>query len=164
MDEQVLEVEKAALEAFARGVNFPAQLLTVGPGSANHWNEWILQEVQHKMGLAPKLRPVCDALTTIFLRPMLERIKDRVTSWDLDPSEIRLGFDLDFLTSKPDQSAQALQAWAQGIVGREGAAQMLKVPESWLLPIPDRMTEYEHWELATGSKGARTPRWTVTAS
>ena len=154
VDEYVLEVEKAALEAFARGVNFPAQLLTVGPGSANHWNEWILQEVQHKMGLAPKLRPVCDALTTIFLRPMLERIKDRVTSWDLDPSEIRLGFDLDFLTSKPDQSAQALQAWAQGIVGREGAAQMLKVPESWLLPIPDGMTEYEHWELATGSKGA----------
>ena len=32
VDEQVLEVEKAALEAFARGVNFPAQLLTVGPG------------------------------------------------------------------------------------------------------------------------------------
>ena len=58
------------------------------------------------------------------------------------------------LTASADQSAQALQAWAQGIVGREGAAQMLKVPESWLLPIPDGMTEYEHWELATGSKGA----------
>lgn len=154
IDEGVIEVEKAALEAFARGVNFPAQLLTVGPGAANHWNEWLLQESQHKMGLAPKLLPVCEAITAVYYRPTLRKMRERIASWDVDPEKVRVGFDMSFLTQKPDQSSQALAGWMQGVLSLEGVAELLKVPKSSLMVIPDGMTEYEHWELASGSKGA----------
>ena len=152
IDGESIQVEEKALEAFARAVNFPAQLLTVGPGAANHWNEWVLQEVQHQMGLAPKLQPVCNDLTTFYLRPMVAGVKDRVGQWDTDPSRIRVGYDMTYLTSKPDKTANVLSAWTSGLIDRDEAADILGIERP--LPVPEGMDPYEHWELATGKPGA----------
>ena len=152
IDEQALRVEEKAIDAFARAVNFPSQLLVNGPGSANHWNEWVLQEVQHKMGLAPKLRPVCNDLTVFYLRPMVQRVKDRIGQWEVDGQRIRVGFDMSYLTQKPDMTAQILQAWQSGVASREEVANALGIERT--LSIPDGMDPYEHWELATGKPGA----------
>lgn len=152
VDGGVLEIERTALEAFARAVNFPAQLLTLGPGSANHWNEWVLQEVQHKMGLAPKLTPVCADITAAYFRPMVERVKGRVGSWDVDPERVRVHFDMSFLTASPDNTGQVIEAWRLGLIEREEAAEKLGIDKPLELPIG--LSEFEMWELATGSKGA----------
>jgi hypothetical protein len=154
IDGGALQVEDKALEAFARSVNFPAQLLTVGPGGANHWNEWLLQDVQHKMGLAPKLLPVCADITEFFYRPMLHQIKNRVGSWTINPDRVRVGFDMSFLTKKPDTTSQAMEAYRLGIVSREQVAEMLSIPADRMLEVPTGLGEYEHWQLATGGKGA----------
>ncbi len=152
IDSGAIQVEDKALEAFARAVNFPAQLLTLGPGAANHWNEWLLQESQHKMGLAPKMLPVCNDITEFYLRPMVARIRNRVGSWDIRPDAVRVGFDMSFLTKKPDLSGQALEAYRLGIISREEVNDQLGISKP--LEIPVGLSEYEHWELATGSKGA----------
>lgn len=152
IDGGALQVEEKALEAFARSVNFPAQLLTMGPGAANHWNEWLLQDVQHKMGLAPKLVPVCNDITEFYFRPMLRNIKNRVGSWNVNPDRVRVSFDMSFLTKKPDTTSQAMEAYRLGIASRDQVAQMLGIDDQMV--IPTGLSEYEHWELATGGKGA----------
>ncbi len=152
IDGGALQVEEKALEAFARSVNFPAQLLTMGPGAANHWNEWLLQDVQHKMGLAPKLVPVCNDITEFYFRPMLRNIKNRVGSWNVNPDRVRVSFDMSFLTKKPDTTSQAMEAYRLGIASRAQVAEMLGIDDQMV--IPTGLSEYEHWELATGGKGA----------
>jgi hypothetical protein len=152
IDGGALQVEEKALEAFARSVNFPAQLLTMGPGAANHWNEWLLQDVQHKMGLAPKLVPVCNDITEFYFRPMLRNIKNRVGSWNVNPDRVRVSFDMSFLTKKPDTTSQAMEAYRLGIASRDQVADMLGIDDQMV--IPTGLSEYEHWELATGGKGA----------
>jgi len=152
IDQNAMAVEEKALEAFARAVNFPAQLLTMGPGAANHWNEWLLQESQHKMGLAPKMMPVCNDITEFYLRPMVAKIRNRVGSWDMRPDNVRVGFDMTFLTKKPDLSSSAMEAYRLGLISRDEVADSLGITKP--LDIPVGLSEYEHWELATGSKGA----------
>lgn len=152
IDAGSIQVEDKALEAFARGVNFPAQLLINGPGSANHWNEWVLQDVQHRTGLAPKITPVCDDITVAYLRPMVQVLNGQVGSWNKDPRRVRVGFDMSYLTQKPDLTAQLMEAWRAGIASREEVADALGIKE--LLQVPVGLSEYEHWELASGSKGA----------
>ena len=152
IDEMSMKMEDKAIEGFARDVNFPAQLLTTGPGSSNHWNEWILQEIQQKMGLAPKLNPVCSDITTIYFRPAIRLLKNRVGSWDVDPARCRLEPDYTFLTSKPEKASKAFEAYRLGLIGREEA--ILEMGFKELLPIPIGLGEYEHWELASGNKGA----------
>jgi len=152
IDQYAMAMEEKAIEAFSRDVNFPAQLLTSGPGAANHWNEWILQEVQQKMGLAPKLNPVCADITSIYFRPAVRAMRNRVGSWDMDPARVRLEPDYTFLTSKPDKAAKAIEAYRSGAIGREEMVDELGF--SQLMELPDGLSEYEHWQIVTGRPGA----------
>lgn len=152
IDERAMEMETAGIEGFARDVNFPAQLLTKGPGEANHWNEWILQEVQQKMGLAPKLMPVAADVTTVYYRPMVARVRHQLGAWDVDPQRVRLAPDYSFLTAKPDKAANALVAYRDGIIDRAEALEALGYDD--LMELPQGLTEYEHWQISTGRPGA----------
>ena len=155
IDSTALQVEEKALESFARSVNFPAQLLTNGPGSANHWNEWLLEEAQRKMGLSPKLVPVCADITVAFLRPMAQLAARKIGDFDAQRiNKYRVGFDTTFLTSKPDNTSQLMTAWSQGVIDREAVIDGLGLPQDSMLEIPDGMQEYTHWQLATQKPGA----------
>ena len=66
-------------------------------------------------------------------------MRERIASWDVVPERVRVGFDMSFLTQKPDQSSQALAGWAQGVLSLNGVAELLKVPKSSLAVIPDGM-------------------------
>lgn len=155
IDSTSLQVEDKALEAFSRSVNFPAQLLTNGPGSSNHWNEWLLEESQRKMGLSPKMRPACDDVTQAYYRPMLSLARERIGDLEgIELHRVRVGFDTSFLTSQPDNTAQLLQAWGNGVIKREYIVEALNLPEEAILDIPEGMAEYAHWELATNKPGA----------
>lgn len=147
IDEVAISVERRAIEAFARAVNFPAQLLVSGPGSANHWNEWVLQEVQHKTGLAPKLIPVCADISSVYLRPVVAKLKQRIRSWDVPPDRVRVWFDLSFIAKQPDVTGAMLEAWRLGIATRDEVAERLGLKS--VMEVPSGVTEYEHWVAAT---------------
>ena len=152
IDQWAVPMEDKGIEGFARDVNFPAKLLTEGAGNSNHWNEWLLQEVQQKMGLAPKLVPVCADITTIYLRPMVAQVRNRIGTWDKDPARLRVAADYSFLASKPDKAGKALEAYRAGVIDREECMAELgyKAP----LELPKGLTEYEHWQIAVGRPGA----------
>lgn len=152
IDEHAMPMEDKGIEGFARDVNFPAQLLTSGPGTSNHWNEWLLAEIQQKMGLAPKLVPVCADITTIYFRPMVRQIRNRVGNWDIDPARVRIAPDYSFLASKPDKAGKAIEAYRNGVIAREEC--MAELGFSQPMELPWGLDEYEHWQVVTGRPGA----------
>jgi hypothetical protein len=152
IDQYAIPMEDKGIEGFARDVNFPAQLLTSGPGTSNHWNEWLLAEIQQKMGLAPKLIPVCADITTIYYRPMVRQIRNRVGSWDVDPARTRVAPDYSFLASKPDKAGKAIEAYRAGIIDRDECMTELGYKEQF--ELPKGLTEYEHWQIVNGRPGA----------
>lgn len=155
IDMGALEGERVALEGFARDVNFPQQLLTFGPGSANHWNEFLMQETAVKLSLAPKLQPVCNDVLVFHLIPMIHRFRSSLTEWrrSVDPRHVKIEFDLSFLLRRPSQVMELFRAYELGIATREQVAEELGLKGD-LLAIPNGMSAYEHWELATPGKGA----------
>ena len=151
VDSGTMDVQEKAIEGFARAVNFPQQLLTEGPGAANHWNEYLLQETQVKTGLSPKLIPVCTDIYNCFYRPVLMKLRDSHSAFTLNPDNVRINYDLDFLLRRPSRLGELMEAYRLGIVTREAIVEELGENP---LDIPEGLSEYEHWELATGNKGA----------
>lgn len=152
IDPSAMEAERAATAGFARAVNFPEQLLTAGPGAANHWNEYLLQETQVKLGLVPKLKPVCEDITRFYLAERVEELSRRLPDWNYDSRRVRVAFDTSFLLRRPARTSEMMEAYRLGIATRLEVAEELGITD--MMVIPDGLSEYEHWELATGSKGA----------
>lgn len=155
IDPMTLEAERVAIEGFARDVNFPQQLLTFGPGAANHWNEFMMQEVAVKLALAPKLQPVCNDVLVMHLQPMIARFRENLTEWrrSVDPRHVRVEFDLSFLLRRPSQVMEMIRCYELGIATRQQVAEEMGL-QGEMLTLPNGMSEYEHWELATNGKGA----------
>lgn len=155
LDPMTLEAERVAIEGFARDVNFPQQLLTFGPGAANHWNEFMMQEVAVKLALAPKLQPVCNDVLVMHLQPMIARFRQELTEWrrSVDPRHVRVEFDLSFLLRRPSQVMEMIRCYELGIATRQQVAEEIGL-KGEVLPLPNGMSEYEHWELSTNGKGA----------
>lgn len=155
MDPTSLEAERIGIEGFARAVNFPQQLLTQGPGAANHWNEFLTQETAVKVFLAPKLQPVCDDILVFHLQGLIEQFRAGLTEWrrHVDPRHIRVEYDLSFLLRRPSKTNEMIQAWINGIATRQQVADELGI-EGEILPLPNGLSEFEMWELATMGKGA----------
>jgi hypothetical protein len=155
IDPSALEGERIAIEGFARAVNFPQQLLTQGPGAANHWNEFLVQETAVKLSLAPKLQPVCDDVLVFHLRPMIEQFRRSLTEWrrSVDPRHVKVEFDLSFLLRRPSQVTEMLEAYRLGIATRQEVADELGL-KGEVLTLPNGLSEFEMWELATMGKGA----------
>ena len=155
MDPTSLEAERIGIEGFARAVNFPQQLLVQGPGAANHWNEFLTQETAVKVFLAPKLQPICNDILTFHLQGMIERFRHGLTEWrrSVDPRHIIVEYDLSFLLRRPSKTTEMMEAYRLGIATRQQVADELGI-EGDILPLPNGLSEFEMWELATMGKGA----------
>lgn len=155
IDPTALEGETKAIEGFARSVNFPQQLLTMGPGSSNHWNEFLTAELAVKIFLAPKLNPICNDVADMHLRPMINQFRQNMQSWEsVDPRHVKVEFDMSFLLRRPKMLSEMFEAYRLGLVTRDVVIAEAGQPKEALLAIPVGMSEYEHWETATGGKGA----------
>lgn len=70
-DELAIRLREEAIRRFATGLEIPAEIL-LGLGDTNHWGAWALTSEAIRLGIEPKLATVSHALTTQWLRPMLE--------------------------------------------------------------------------------------------
>ncbi|MFF2612364.1 hypothetical protein [Kitasatospora sp. NPDC058046] len=70
-DEFALKLRGEAIRRFAIGSEIPAEIL-LGMGDVNHWGAWALTSEAIRLGIEPKLKTVSRALTTQWLRPLLE--------------------------------------------------------------------------------------------
>jgi hypothetical protein len=92
-DEIAIRLREEAIRRFANGLEIPAEILT-GLSEVNHWGVWQLSQEAIRLGIEPRLADVCHALTTQWLRPLLdtERLPDAgewLVWYDTSPLRVR---------------------------------------------------------------------------
>jgi hypothetical protein len=114
LDPRTFEARREALECIARGLDPPQKIIVSGPGEANHWGDWALDEAFVKTSLSPVLDTICHGdLTEATLHPML-RWYAQTKGWAGNPEDWRMGYDAVDLIVHPDRAAVSVDIWSKG--------------------------------------------------
>ncbi|MGX1514023.1 hypothetical protein [Streptomyces collinus] len=108
-DELALKLREEAIRRFATGLEIPAEIL-LGMGGVNHWGQWALTSEAIRLGIEPKLAAVSHALTTQWLRPMLEA--EGVQDWH----RYMVWYDTSPLRVRTNRSETALKLYELGAI------------------------------------------------
>lgn len=101
-DELAIRLREESIRRFANSVEIPAEIL-LGQGDVNHWTAWALKEEAIKLGVEPRLATVAHALTTSWLRPILE---DEGTP---EAGEVMVWYDTSPLRVRANRAQTALE-------------------------------------------------------
>ncbi|MEH0579097.1 MULTISPECIES: hypothetical protein [Streptomyces] len=113
-DELALKLRDEAIRRFANGLEVPAEIL-LGLSDANHWSAWAISAEAVRLGVEPRLAIVCHALTTQWLRPLLE---DEAVE---DPDEWLVWYDTSQLRVQANRAQTALEAFQAGLISAAAA-------------------------------------------
>lgn len=106
-DELAITLREEAIRRFAAGLDTPAEVL-LGMADVNHWGQWFLQEEAISLAVEPRLGLVSDALTTQWLRPLLDVP---------DVEELVVWFDSSQLRVRSNRPQTALEVQRAGGIG-----------------------------------------------
>ncbi|WP_433341711.1 hypothetical protein [Streptomyces sp. CA-253872] len=109
-DELAIRLREEAIRRFANGLDTPAEIL-LGLGDTNHWGAWALKEEAVTLGVQPRLDVVTHALTTQWLRPLLDA--ERVE----DAHRYIVATDTSNLRVRGNRSQTALEVYQAGGIG-----------------------------------------------
>ncbi|EMF20406.1 hypothetical protein H114_32724 [Streptomyces gancidicus BKS 13-15] len=113
-DDLAIRLREEAIRRFANGLEVPAEIL-LGLGDANHWSAWALTAEAIRLGVEPRLAIICHALTTQWLRPLLE-------DDDADDAEDYLvWYDTSGLRVQANRAQTALEAFKAGLISAAAA-------------------------------------------
>ncbi|QBZ73496.1 portal protein [Streptomyces phage Mischief19] len=122
-DAVAIQLRDEAIRRFATGADVPAEVL-LGLGDSNHWSAWALTAEALRTGAEPRLGLVCNALTTEWLRPILE------SEGEADADEILVWFDTASLRTASNKAASALEAFKEGLISPAAARRELGFTEA----------------------------------
>lgn len=122
-DAMALQLRDEAVRRFAAGADVPAEIL-MGLGDASHWGAWAITAEALRMGAEPKLALVCQALTSEWLRPILE------SEGVADANEWMVWYDTSGLRSSSNKGASALEAYKIGLINGPAARRELGFTEA----------------------------------
>ncbi|MGW4731823.1 hypothetical protein ACWEQC_22115 [Streptomyces shenzhenensis] len=112
-DELALKLRDEAIRRFATGLDVPAEIV-LGMNALNHWGVWAMKEEAITLGVQPRLDTVSHALTTQWLRPLLQA--DNVE----DADRFVVATDTSGLRVRGNRSQTALEVYNAGAIS--GAA------------------------------------------
>lgn len=143
-DSHVLSLMESAITRLSLGMDIPPEVLT-GKGASNHWSAWQVQEESITLHIEPLSETVCHALTIGYLRAALE-------SEGYDPDEAVVWYDTSDLTTRPDKSRGAIEAYDRNELSAEALLRELG------LSLDDLPSEEEKREkiLLSVARGAPT--------
>lgn len=110
-DDRTRELLDNAIKRLALGLDIPPEILT-GTGGMNHWGAWQVAEEAITLHVEPLTEMVTHALTIGFLRPAL-------AAEGYDPEEAIVWYDTSDLRTRPDKSANAIQAYDRQALSRD---------------------------------------------
>ncbi|MBT3167544.1 hypothetical protein HTV80_31305 [Streptomyces sp. Vc74B-19] len=123
-DTLAVQLREEAIRRFANGLEVPAEIL-LGLGDANHWSAWALTAEAIRLGVEPRLAIICHALTTQWLRPLLED-----DAGIEDPDEYLVWYDTSNLRVQTNRPQTALEAFAAGLISAAAARRETGFDES----------------------------------
>lgn len=106
-DELALKLREEAIRRFATGLDTPAEVV-LGMGGINHWGAWALKEEAVTLGVQPRLDIVSHALTTQWLRPLLDG--------EPDAGRYVVATDTSGLRVRGNRSQTALEVFKAGAI------------------------------------------------
>ena len=101
LDTNALGLRQESIRRLALGLDAPPELL-LGTDKMNHWGGWLMREDVVRAHIEPTLALVCDALTTQFLRPVIEENFE-----DLDPEDYVVWYDVEHLIMRSSSGQDA---------------------------------------------------------
>jgi hypothetical protein len=110
-DSNVLALMENAITRLSLGMDIPPEVLT-GKGSSNHWTSWQVAEEAITLHIEPLSETICHALTVGYLAAALE-------AEGYDPDEAMVWYDTSDLTSRPDKSRGAVEAYDRNELSAE---------------------------------------------
>ncbi|MFF4179707.1 hypothetical protein [Streptomyces sp. NPDC001750] len=113
-DELALKLREEAIRRFANGLEVPAEIL-LGLSDANHWSAWAISAEAVRVGAVPRLQLVCHALTTQWLRPLLEDAEVE------DADDWLVWYDTSQLRVQANRPQIALEAFNSGLISATAA-------------------------------------------
>lgn len=101
LDTNALGMRSESIRRLALGFDAPPELL-LGTNAMNHWGGWLMREDVVRAHIEPTLALICDALTTQFLRPVIEE-----NFSDEDPEDYVVWYDVEHLIMRASSGADA---------------------------------------------------------
>ena len=112
LDEKAKELRDEAVRRIATGMDMPPEVV-LGTADVNHWGAWQIEEAAIKAHTEPLLAIVLQALTTGYLRPLLEE-------WGYDDAEsYTFTADTAEMRLRPNRSKEAMELYDRGQVNGE---------------------------------------------
>lgn len=102
-DDRVSDLLQESIKRLALGMDMPPEVLT-GMAGVNHWTAWQVEATAITLHVEPNAEIVCRALTEGWLAPAL-------AAEGHDPNAAMVWYDTQDLTSPPDKSGSAFQAY-----------------------------------------------------
>lgn len=110
LDTNAINLRSESIRRLALGLDCPPELL-LGTNSMNHWGGWLMREDVVRAHIEPTLALVCDALTTQFLRPVIEE-----NFSDLNPEDYVIWYDVEHLIIRASTGQDAKELYNLGEV------------------------------------------------
>jgi hypothetical protein len=124
LSKEILQLREAAIGRLAAGLDLPREIVE-GMGDSNHWSAWQVQETTYTTHLLPVLDLISDALTQAWFTQAL------TAAGVANPDQYILAFDGSALVGQPDQSEQTFEMLDRGLITKNGARQILNVPDEY---------------------------------
>lgn len=100
----------------------PERLLGLG-SSTNHWSAWQIGDTDVQLHVSPVMELICAAFTKYILTVVFEKE-------GIDPDKYVLWYDTGGLTSDPDKSDQASDAFDRGAITAEAYREFLNLGDT----------------------------------
>jgi hypothetical protein len=118
-----IQTRNDAIARLAMGLDVsPERLLGLG-SSTNHWSAWQIGDTDVQLHIAPVMELIVQAITKDILSVVLERE-------GIDPEQYVLWYDTGGLTSDPDKSDQASDAFDRGSITAEAYREFLNLGDT----------------------------------
>lgn len=115
LDAEARALRDEAIRRLAMAMDCPPELL-LGTGGLNHWSAWLMREDVISTHVTPYAETLADALTTLWLRPL-------VAGLGKDPEGYSVEISLDDLVLRPDRSAEAQALFDRDAITEEALRQ-----------------------------------------
>lgn len=122
----------------------------ISAAEGNHWNEWLASEEDAEV-ISDRLTRFTASITRAMFRPNLQYLFD-ADLLDGEPETFRIGFDLDPIRRRPDNSANVETAARLGAIGYEAIRRELHFSED------DAPSEEEAQQIAAFSRALQASR------
>jgi hypothetical protein len=146
---QIVEAVNEIGAMGAAAMDIPTAMLTGDEGTANHWNEAYNQRSFRTQTLGPALALHDSFFSSYAFQPRLRARRGSQLEYNgMRVDRIEMRSDTAILDNKPDNSAEMLQGYMDGFLfDREQVADAYGEP---LAPLPEGVSEYDHWRTLKG--------------